>query len=182
MTNSVGNAVVHDPDFDWGDDHFEMPGWNELRHLRAARRHVQRPEPDDDKPGTFADAEKRLDHLKKLGVNASRSCRSAEFAGRPLVGLQPGPHLRRRERLRRPEGVQGVRQGGPPPRVRGHPRRGLQPLRPRRPRPVAVRRLERERRRRHLLLQRLAGRDARGATPAPTTAAARSASSSATTP
>ena len=50
-------------------------------------------------------------------------------------------------------------------RHRGHRRRRLQPPRPVRPRPVAVRRLGRGRRRRHLLLQRRARRHALGRDP-----------------
>src|SRR3954469_24244929 len=31
LTNSVGNAIIHDPDaFDWGDARFEPPPWNDL--------------------------------------------------------------------------------------------------------------------------------------------------------
>src|SRR5207253_10878796 len=30
VTNSAGNAVVHDPNFDWEGDDFRMPSWNEL--------------------------------------------------------------------------------------------------------------------------------------------------------
>ena len=73
---------------------------------------------------------------------------------RPLLGLQPGPHLRGGVDLRRPGRLQDLRPGGPQAGHRGDPRRGLQPLRAQRPGPVAVRRLERERQGRHLLLQR----------------------------
>ena len=31
LTNSVGNGIVYDPDsFDWGDDAFDMPSWDDL--------------------------------------------------------------------------------------------------------------------------------------------------------
>ncbi len=30
VTNSVGNAIIADPNFDWGDAEFHMPPWNEL--------------------------------------------------------------------------------------------------------------------------------------------------------
>ena len=30
VTSSVGNAVVHDPDFDWAGDDFHMPAVNQL--------------------------------------------------------------------------------------------------------------------------------------------------------
>ncbi|MCP9858952.1 MULTISPECIES: hypothetical protein [unclassified Cyanobium] len=30
VTNSVGNAIIHDPDFSWDGDDFSMMRWNEL--------------------------------------------------------------------------------------------------------------------------------------------------------
>ena len=30
VTNSVGNAIVHDPSFNWQGDDFQMASWNEL--------------------------------------------------------------------------------------------------------------------------------------------------------
>lgn len=30
VTNSVGNAIVHNPSFNWEDDDFSMPSWNQL--------------------------------------------------------------------------------------------------------------------------------------------------------
>lgn len=30
VANSVGNGIVHDPNFDWQGDDFGMPAWNEL--------------------------------------------------------------------------------------------------------------------------------------------------------
>jgi 1,4-alpha-glucan branching enzyme len=87
VTNSVGNAVVHDPAFDWGDDAFSMPGWNELvvyeLHIGTFN------DLPGGEPGTFADAEKRLDHLKALGVNAIEIMPAAEFAGDFSWGYNP---------------------------------------------------------------------------------------------
>ena len=85
---------------------------------------------------------------------------------RHLVGLQPGPPVRHRVGLRRAGRVQAVRPRRPRPRHRRHRRRRLQPPRPVRSGPVAVRRLGRGRRRRDLLLQRRARRDAVGRDPA----------------
>jgi len=73
---------------------------------------------------------------------------------RPVMGLQPRAHLRGGERLRWAGRSQDVRARGPQARHRGPPGRGLQPLRALRSRPVALRRLVRERQGRHLLLQR----------------------------
>src|SRR5260370_11996567 len=30
VVNSSGNAIIHDPNFDWTGDNFTMPAWNEL--------------------------------------------------------------------------------------------------------------------------------------------------------
>ncbi|QEG23861.1 alpha-amylase family glycosyl hydrolase [Mariniblastus fucicola] len=87
VTNSVGNAVVHDPEFDWADDDFKMPNHNELviyeMHIGTFNR------TDPDQPGDFADAIKRLGHLKKLGVNAIEIMPVAEFAGDWSWGYNP---------------------------------------------------------------------------------------------
>jgi len=30
VTSSVGNSVIHDPDFDWGSEDYHVPPWNEM--------------------------------------------------------------------------------------------------------------------------------------------------------
>ena len=173
VTNSVGNAVVADPHFDWGEPNFVSPFWNEMVIYEL---HV----------GTFNQSPEAENLSSKLGERHGE-VRPPEAAGhqhdpghadrrvrrRPVVGLQPRAHLRRRELLRRAGGVQAVRQGRPRQRLRGDRGRGVQPLRAQRPRPVALRRVERERLlRRGLLLQRLPRQDTPvGRRPAPTTAA-----------
>ena len=42
LTNSSGNSIVYADDFDWGDDAFSLPAWNELVIYETARRHFQR--------------------------------------------------------------------------------------------------------------------------------------------
>lgn len=81
VTNSVGNSVVHDPSFDWGDDAFELPPQNELviYELHVGTFHN----------GTFQDAVQRLDHLVRLGVNAIEVMPAAEFAGEISWGYNP---------------------------------------------------------------------------------------------
>ena len=87
VTNSVGNAIVHDPAFDWGDDAFEMPAWNELviyeMHVGTFHRS------EDGRPGTFADAAAKFDHLRRLGVNAIQVMPVQEFAGDHSWGYNP---------------------------------------------------------------------------------------------
>ena len=134
----------------------------QARHLRDAHRHVQ----------SLRGRARHLPgrHRTAGAPRAARGERGADHAGhgvrrRRLLGLQPGAHLRRREHLRRPGGPRGLRRRRACRRHRGHPRRRLQSLRTVRSRPLAVRRLERERQGRHLLLQRLAQRDALGRHP-----------------
>jgi 1,4-alpha-glucan branching enzyme len=87
VTNSVGNGLVPDPEFEWGDDAFQMPAWNELviyeMHLGTFSR------PTDDRPGGFLHALEELDHLKKLGINAIEIMPAAEFAGDVSWGYNP---------------------------------------------------------------------------------------------
>lgn len=92
VTNSVGNAVVHDPVFDWGEDYFVTPPWNEwiIYELHVGTFHDSRPE--EDAPATFADVVRRFDHLKKLGVNCLQLMPVAEFAGDRSWGYNPA-HL-----------------------------------------------------------------------------------------
>ena len=67
VTSSVGNAVVHDPRFDWQGDDFYLPPVNELviyeMHLGTFHND------EDRKTDKFTEVLQRLDHLKQLGVN-----------------------------------------------------------------------------------------------------------------
>ncbi|QDT02036.1 1,4-alpha-glucan branching enzyme GlgB [Rubripirellula lacrimiformis] len=86
VTNSVGNGIVHQPDFDWQDDAFEMPAWNELviyeTHIGTFHR-------NDGAVGTFDDYQQKFEHLKQLGVNALQVMPIAEFAGDLSWGYNP---------------------------------------------------------------------------------------------
>jgi len=87
VTNSVGNGIIHNPSFDWQDDDFQMPAWNELviyeSHIGTFFRDGKA------SAGTFADYAKKFDHLKKLGVNALQVMPIAEFAGDLSWGYNP---------------------------------------------------------------------------------------------
>lgn len=87
VTNSVGNGVVHQPDFDWQGDDFEMPNWNELviyeTHIGTFKRG------SGNEVGTFEDYISQFDHLKSLGVNALQVMPIAEFAGDYSWGYNP---------------------------------------------------------------------------------------------
>jgi len=88
VTNSVGNAVVHDPYFDWQTDEFHLAPWNELviYELHVGTFNDQG---GDNLPGQFASVTARLDHLKKLGVNAIQVMPVGEFAGDRSWGYNP---------------------------------------------------------------------------------------------
>lgn len=88
VTNSVGNGVVPNPDYDWGDDAFVMPDWNKLviyeLHIGTFNR-----DGVEGEVGTFDAAMARFDHLKALGVNAIQIMPTAEFAGDLSWGYNP---------------------------------------------------------------------------------------------
>ncbi|MCO8123151.1 alpha-amylase family glycosyl hydrolase [Stieleria sp. TO1_6] len=87
VTNSIGNGIIHDPEFDWQGDDFKSPCWNELviyeTHIGTFFRHK------DDTVGTFDDYQDKFDHLKRLGVNALEIMPIAEFAGDLSWGYNP---------------------------------------------------------------------------------------------
>jgi len=89
VTNSVGNAVVHDPNFDWGDDNFPAPKWNELVVYELHVGTFNDEHPEIDKPAQFDSIVRRFGHLKALGVNAIQVMPIAEFAGDRSWGYNP---------------------------------------------------------------------------------------------
>jgi 1,4-alpha-glucan branching enzyme len=89
VTNSIGNAVVHDPNFDWSGDDFESPNWNEMVIYELHVGTFHDPNPDDDRPATFRDVVHRFGHLKALGVNTIQVMPIAEFPGDRSWGYNP---------------------------------------------------------------------------------------------
>lgn len=87
VTSSIGNAVVHDPQFDWSGDDFQLPAVNELviyeMHLGTFHND------QDEKSDKFAEALQKLEHLKRLGVNVVEVMPLAEFAGYSSWGYNP---------------------------------------------------------------------------------------------
>jgi 1,4-alpha-glucan branching enzyme len=87
VTSSVGNAVVHDPHFDWAGDDFHLPAVNDLviyeMHLGTFF------DQHDGKSDKFAEAVQKLDHLKRLGVNVIEVMPLAQFAGYLSWGYNP---------------------------------------------------------------------------------------------
>lgn len=88
VTNSTGNSIVHNHDFNWEDDEqFQMPNHNDLViyeiHVGTFNK------VDKDKPGSFLTAIKKLDYLKWLGINAIEVMPPFEFAGDLSWGYNP---------------------------------------------------------------------------------------------
>jgi 1,4-alpha-glucan branching enzyme len=87
VTGSTGNAVVHDPSFDWEGDDFKIAPWNELLIYEL---HVGTfNDPDSGSAAQFESIGARLGHLKKLGVNAIQIMPVGEFAGDRSWGYNP---------------------------------------------------------------------------------------------
>jgi len=89
VTNSIGNAVIADPRFDWSDDHFEIPNWNELVIYELHIGTFNDDQLDVDAPAKFESVVRRFDHLKKLGINCIQIMPVAEFAGDRSWGYNP---------------------------------------------------------------------------------------------
>lgn len=87
VTSSVGNAVIHDPHFDWEGDDFRLPAVNELvmyeMHLGTFN------EDHDPQSDKFAEAVQKLHHLQRLGVNVIEVMPLADFAGHSSWGYNP---------------------------------------------------------------------------------------------
>src|SRR5262245_1255624 len=89
VTNSVGNGVVHDPYFAWGEDYLRTPSWNEWVIYELHVGTFNDETPDDPMPAQFDSIVRRFDHLKKLGVNCLQVMPIAEFAGDRSWGYNP---------------------------------------------------------------------------------------------
>lgn len=87
VTHSAGNSVVPDLAFDWGDNHFQMPAWNELviYELHVGTFHTT----TEGQPGTFLDVIERLGYLQELGINAIEIMPPTEFPGGRSWGYNP---------------------------------------------------------------------------------------------
>jgi len=87
VTSSVGNSVVVDPAFDWGDAPYRTPPWHELviyeLHVGTFN------DAAGGLPGSFASVVARLDHLHELGINAVELMPSMEFAADFSWGYNP---------------------------------------------------------------------------------------------
>ena len=87
LTNSVGNSIIHDPAFDWGEDNFQMPAANELiiYEIHVGTFNAKK----DNKPGDFYSVIEKLSYFKALGINAIEIMPIAEFPGGYSWGYNP---------------------------------------------------------------------------------------------
>ncbi|MFH1625662.1 MAG: alpha-amylase family glycosyl hydrolase, partial [Pseudomonadota bacterium] len=79
VTSSVGNSIIHDPEFDWKDEEYHMPAFNEMviyeMHIGTFNARPGGP------LGNLSNAIKKLPYLKDLGINAIEVMPAMEFAG-----------------------------------------------------------------------------------------------------
>ena len=88
LTSSIGNSIVYDhASFDWQDDAFGTPYWNELviYEMHIGTFNVK----DEFGPGTFYTAIERLPYLRDLGINAVEVMPPFEFPGSVSWGYNP---------------------------------------------------------------------------------------------
>jgi 1,4-alpha-glucan branching enzyme len=87
VTHSAGNSIVADPHFEWTDQDFQMPAWNELviYEMHIGTFNVK----ENARPGTFDTARQRLGYLKALGINAIEIMPATEFPGGFSWGYNP---------------------------------------------------------------------------------------------
>jgi 1,4-alpha-glucan branching enzyme len=87
VSNSNGNSIIHDPEYQWDDTDFKMPDWNTLVIYEL---HVGTFNPKEiGKPGTFLNVIERLPYLKALGINAIEIMPPIEFPGGRSWGYNP---------------------------------------------------------------------------------------------
>jgi 1,4-alpha-glucan branching enzyme len=94
VTNSVGNGVIYEDNFDWQDEAgndtpFTLPPWNELVIYEMHIGTFNDNDVEDAHPGTFPEAIERLDYLQSLGVNVIEIMPPMEFAGDRSWGYNP---------------------------------------------------------------------------------------------
>jgi len=105
VVDSVGNAIIHDREFDWTGDQFIMPSWNELviyeMHVGTFN------DVAGDQPGTFEDVIGRLPYLRDTGINAIELMPVLEFPQSFSWGYNPSHPFAVESALGGPRGLQG---------------------------------------------------------------------------
>ncbi len=99
-----GNARIHNREFDWTGDDFQMPPWNELviyeMHVGTFN---DRP---GGEPGTFDEIIPRLPYLRDLGINAIEIMPVLEFPMSFSWGYNPSHPFAVESALGGPQGLQ----------------------------------------------------------------------------
>lgn len=88
VENDRGNSYITSTDFNWGDQVFRMPPWDELviyeLHVGSFYDIT-----NDGLPGNFDDILKKLDYLCDLGINAIELLPIYGFPGSTSLGYNP---------------------------------------------------------------------------------------------
>ena len=103
VVNSSGNAIIHDPNFDWTGDNFTMPPWNELVIYEMHIGSFNDPSPQH--PGTFDETAAKLPYLRDLGINAIEIMPVAEYAMDYSWGYNPAQPFSVESALGGPQGL-----------------------------------------------------------------------------
>jgi 1,4-alpha-glucan branching enzyme len=103
VVSSSGNAIIHDPSFDWTGDNFTMPPWNELviyeMHVGTFN------DAPGSGPGTFDEILPKLPYLRDLGVNAIEIMPVEEFPVDYSWGYNPADPFSVESALGGPRGL-----------------------------------------------------------------------------
>ena len=104
VVNSSGNAIIHDPSFDWMGEDFVMPPRNELviyeMHVGSFN------DLPGASPGTFDDIVPKLGYLRDLGINAIEIMPVLEFPMSFSWGYNPADSFAVESSLGGPQGLQ----------------------------------------------------------------------------
>jgi 1,4-alpha-glucan branching enzyme len=102
MTNSVGNSIIYDDDFNWKVSDFELPPVHERIIYEM---HIGTFNQISDERGTFNSAIERLNDLAELGVNVLEIMPVNEFAGDISWGYNPASPFAVEEAYGGPDGL-----------------------------------------------------------------------------
>jgi len=104
VVNSSGNAIIHDPAFDWTGENFVMPPRNELviyeMHVGSFNDSA------GEGPGTFDEIVPKLRYLHDLGINAIEIMPVLEFPMSFSWGYNPSDPFAVESALGGPQGLQ----------------------------------------------------------------------------
>jgi 1,4-alpha-glucan branching enzyme len=103
VVNSSGNAIIHDPNFDWTGENFAMPPRNELviyeMHVGSFN------DAEGGGPGTFDEVLPKLGYLRDLAINAIEIMPVLEFPMSFSWGYNPSDPFAVESALGGPQGL-----------------------------------------------------------------------------